>query len=596
MRAALVAAFSLLLAVPAFGQYPRDAAANKKTDEALNVHYLGTDFDEAEAVLLGVIEACGAKCRPSTLGRAWMYVGVVRGSGNKDQVGAREAFQQALKTDPAVTLDTALATPETQRTFEALGGQTVAEEEAGEESGEGATAAQGAPNAGSEAPATGGGLECSPGAGRVQTRRPIPVACGGDGEATSMSLRYREYGADQWATVDMTKVGGTFQGQIPCDATRTVGPLHYFVVATDAAGDPVDTFGNKSEPIVIDLAGDVGDMPPSFPGQPAPERCQAEEICPPDFPGCGAEEQEPSRGDKEWGASCEESRECQGGLLCIDGSCETAPSCIVDADCKTGVCHAGKCDIPSGEGESKEAYAKNIVGVHFAVDAGFVGGKDVCRADQNEYDCYLEGSETPYPGPLPADIADHAGEPGDAYPGGGIGNGLTGGTLRVLLSYDRALTSHLTLGARGGFAFRGGPSREGDPSFLPLHLELALGYWMLGLAEQGVRPYVRLSGGVAQVDLKTQVVASDCSSEPSYEAFIHCINAEGDYDSANDPDLPSVTLDAYKKLGQGFVGLGGGALFAVGQSVAAQLNVNLMVMLPDSGLVIEPSLGVTYSF
>ncbi len=52
-----------------------------------------------------------------------MYVGIVRGSGKNDQAGAKEAFQKALGTDPTVKLDTQLATPETQKTFEGLGGR-----------------------------------------------------------------------------------------------------------------------------------------------------------------------------------------------------------------------------------------------------------------------------------------------------------------------------------------------------------------------------------------------------------------------------------------------------------------------------------------
>lgn len=582
----------------AWGQYTRDAAANKKIDEALNVHYLATDFKKAEDVLLGTIDACGNKCKPSTMGRAWMYVGVIRGSGNKDQAGAKRAFEQALKADPAVTLDTELSTPETRVTFEALGGQlvgvdeTAPAEQAPESSPSGArgdVASDRVPRA---------GLACSPRGMRVQTRRPVPVACSGDGEATGMSLRFREFGADDWTTVAMAKVGDHFQGEIPCSVTHTAGPLHYFVVATDAAGDPVDTFGSKSEPVVIMLGADVTDEPPAFPGQAAPERCAAKEICPPDFPGCGDDPAEAERGNKNLGESCEQSAECASGLLCIDGACETAPSCVVDADCTTGVCRAGRCDLRAGAGAEVSAYQKHHLGLHFAADFGLVGGKDVCRANQQEYDCYLAGTSTPYPTQLPQGVGS-PGEPGDAYPGAGIGEGLAGGTMRVLASYDYALSARFTLGVRLGFAFRGGPARPGSAGFFPGHGEVRATYWF-GLDGRAVRGYLHASAGGAQVDLKTRVVVSDCSnvasSEDEYSEFLDCINAEGNYDSANDPDLPSIDLDAYKKLGRGFAGAGGGAVFALSQHVGAQLNLNLMVLFPDTGLVIEPSLGGVYSF
>jgi hypothetical protein len=517
-----------------------------------------------------------------------MYVGVVRGSGNKDQEGARRAFEQALKADPAVTLDSELATPETRQTFEALGGQIAADEPAAQPAApSGATAAAAAP--------TPSGLVCTPAGGNVQTRRPIPVACRGDSEATSMTLRYREFGSDEWISVTLSKSGEYFQGEIPCDATRTVGPFSYFVVATDASGAPVTTLGNKGEPVVVQLGNDVSDAPPAFPGQAPPERCAAEEICPPDFPGCGGAAQAAARGEKSLGASCEASSECESGLLCVKGSCESAPSCVVDADCETGVCRNGACDIPVNEGQSSDNYPRNLVGLHFAMDFGFVGGKDVCRANQSEYDCYLEGTDTPYPPPLPDGIGQ-PGEPGDAYPGAGVSDGLAGGSMRVLVSYDRALASDLTLGARAGLAFGGGPSRPGASAFLPVHAELRLGYWFLGLAQKPVRPYAHLAGGLAQVDLRTKVVVSDCSTESSYNEFLDCIEASGNYDSANDPDLPSRNLDAYKKLGRGFAGAGAGVVFAATDTVSAQLNLNLMYMFPDTGFVIQPSVGGMMAF
>jgi hypothetical protein len=97
--------------------YPRDNAANKKIEEAINEHYVVLDFDKAEGVLTGTILACETKCRPATIARAWMYVGVVRGAGKHDRSSAFDAFSNALRVDQAVALDTALADEFTQVTF-----------------------------------------------------------------------------------------------------------------------------------------------------------------------------------------------------------------------------------------------------------------------------------------------------------------------------------------------------------------------------------------------------------------------------------------------------------------------------------------------
>ena len=117
----LVVVSVVFLAVTAHAA-PRDNAANKKIDEAVNKHYLATNFDKAEAVLTGTIKACEDKCSGQVLGRAWMYVGIVRGSGKGNQKGAREAFASALAADPGVKLDDALATPDTKKSFEEAGG------------------------------------------------------------------------------------------------------------------------------------------------------------------------------------------------------------------------------------------------------------------------------------------------------------------------------------------------------------------------------------------------------------------------------------------------------------------------------------------
>jgi hypothetical protein len=53
-------------------------------------------------------------------------------------------------------------------------------------------------------------------------------------------------------------------------------------------------------------------------------------------------------------------------------------------------------------------------------------------------------------------------------------------------------------------------------------------------------------------------------------------------------------LDAWRKMGQGFITAGGGVVYAFKENLGAQLNINLMYMLPTSGPVIQPSIGIVY--
>jgi hypothetical protein len=349
-------------------------------------------------------------------------VGIVRGSGKNDQGGAKEAFQKAIAVDPQVKLDTALATPDTQKTFDGVGGASGSAATPEPTPTEKAPPAAGAEEEGP------GGMKCTPDAMEIQTRRVIPVECQSDEEAASVELRYKPFGGD-WKTVKMTKKGETFRGEVPCADTKSAGDLKVYARAKDAAGETIDNWGSKNKPINYTMGESVAGEPPAYAGETAPERCADSAECPPDFPGCGGGK---SRGDVDW-----------SGLLCEGGVCETAPSCENDNDCSTGVCTDGKCDVGDAVASSAGPYKKNWFGLHYGVDLAIIGGKDVCGQDGG-YECYAAGSNNePYGGP--------------PYPGTGIATGVAMGTHRIMASYDRAFHPNITAGVRLGFALFGGP-------------------------------------------------------------------------------------------------------------------------------------------
>ncbi|MDX2051400.1 MAG: hypothetical protein SFV15_03355 [Polyangiaceae bacterium] len=601
----------LLVVSPVLAQYPREKAALQKIDEAINQHYLATEFDKAEAVLTGTIIACDDKCSPATIAKAWMYVGLVRGSGKQDTQGATEAFTKALAIDGNVALDETLATPEVKATFLAAGGAAAPAA---------TTPAPAATDAAKPPPAAKdegeGSMVCSPDVREVQTRRAIPMSCSTDESAARMEIRYKEYGG-KWKTATMQKVGDEFRGLVPCGATKVVGTLNVYVRALDSGDDLVDSLGSKSKPLVFQVAQEVQAEPPSYPGEKPPARCAEEVECPPDFPGCGSASKASSSGgmcgDKDWGASCAGSGECKCGLLCIDGGCETAPSCTTDSDCPTNVCDAGKCAAALDEGDEKP-YNKNLFGLHIAQDFSSIGGNDVCVADYQAaggtaegFSCFQSGSDTPYVGePFPGDS--------------NAPSGVVLATTRLLISYDRAFMDHLTLGVRAGYAIGGGPpagkkdenalagegAKLGNP-FLPYHAEGRGVFWIRSLSATGLLPYIHLGGGLAQVDAKLQIKGvRDCNqlkdpvNDPINKGkniatpFQKCVNGAVEANQTAFLQSAGDDVDAYRKMGQGFVTLGGGAMYKLGPRFGLQLNINAMIMLPTSGLVIEPSLGAVY--
>ena len=223
-------------------------------------------------------------------------------------------------------------------------------------------------------------ITCSPELRELQTRRPLPLECHADDEVVRMTLRYRERGTANWATLELGRHGDGFRGQIPCEASMNAGAIDVFIVATDSQGDPVDTLGSKNHPLSFRVDA-RSQLAPAYPGEDPPERCAERVECPPDFPGCA------------------------------------------DADANERAARAAARKAP---------LLTRWLGVHVAGDIGFMGGSNVCASSNHDFDCFEAGTSTPYPGPLPPGVGAEVGELGDVYPGTGIDTGAALGTWRLL--------------------------------------------------------------------------------------------------------------------------------------------------------------------
>ncbi len=538
-----------VLVVPSAVARPSDRSVEKRIQEAVNKYYLATNFAKAEKIITAEINACGRRCRPRVIAKAWMYVGIIRGSGKNDQKGARKAFVTAVGYDPNVVLDEGLATSATKKTFDAVkrtgGGESQP------------TAGLGDLDEGAAK------MECSLQVSEVQTRRPIPIECTTVSAATKVELHYKFRGT-KWKRIRMKRRRGAFQGTIPCTAIPRAGVLSFYVSAQDSEGDPVDSFAKKGEPVQLEAVRATDEESPSLPGKKAPPRCSKS----------ASEEGEE---EEEEGQSCDVSEDCPNGDKCIDGTC-----------------HASK-----RSGAAGGPVSENYVGLHFAYDFAIVGGTEVCsQASQrdNGFVCFYEDSEEQYLFNTQPNVSNN------------INTGLAPATSRVLLSFDHVLADDLTAGGRLGYAFGGGPPSGEDKAvkFLPFHVELRASYWFgdKPFTKEGFRPYIGASGGLAQVDAKLPVTVGDCGGEPDGSAA-SSPGAKAVRDSAFSAACTSdqlvagqraarLKLDAYKKLGKGFVGLHGGVVYALTKNSGIQINLNFLYFLPTTGEVIEPSIGYVF--
>lgn len=543
VAACVVACFSL----PALGQFSRDGSANQKIDEAVNNQYLMMELDKAESMLKNVVSTCEKQCSPQVLARAWMYVGIVRGSGKNDLGGASEAFATSQSLDPQVQLDRDLASPETQATFDSLKGTAPPP----------TTTAAAAPPPVLAAGEIPGDMNCDLQQGvQIATRMPIPISCTSNASATSAVLKFKEYGSNDWKKVDLANKDGAFEGAIPCDVTMNAGPLQWFVGAKNAAGEYVDQYGSKKEPAVVQVVQEGGTELTYSDGS-AVMRCPDSSDCPPDFPGC-ASSTSGQCGDLDWGASCKNSSECKCGLLCESGTCTNAPSCSSNDECSTGLCQNGTCAVDRDAASGGGPFKRHWLSLSFAADMVNYGGERLCDAERQSDPA------------ISTVCINSAGEPVPDAVAATVGNGFQLSQYRILVGYDYAFTSKFMLGARLGYIIGGNPV-----SFIPVHAELRGTYNVFSLDKEGLRLPLYAGFGLGDMDFS---IANVPTQPPN----------------SGDPEIGPVTI--YKKGGNLFANFGAGIGYAFMPNLSADLRFAAVITFPTFNFGLQPSLSLTYGF
>ncbi|MGC4088474.1 MAG: hypothetical protein QM756_11370 [Polyangiaceae bacterium] len=409
------------------------------------------------------------------------------------------------------------------------------------------------------------GIECVPAISEIEVRRPLPLSCTTTKPGIDqVELRYKAPGRKKWTKLLLRKSGDDFNGDIPCMALTKHGVLRLSIVGMDADDKPLARISGVN----IQVVEASNQPPPALPGREPPMRCYEEKDCPPELkgsPACPGTKATP--GARSWGASCEKTSQCQTGLACISGSCEKPNKCDSTSECGTGECVSGVCQYPDpDEVASRLGPGKlNWIGLHFGYDFAIGGsGNGICgnatSDGKDKYDCYQGGelyTRTP-----------------NVYGAGVANGGFLPSTFRIMASYDRWF-NRLGAGARVGWAFAGAPK-----DFKPLHIELRVLYSMRAEPlSKRFRPYVGLAGGMARVDAHSKASVIDCNAMTA-----DCINADPMTLAGKARVLK---LDAYRIGSSAFFGPTVGAIWALANDSAIQVNVN--VMLPDG--VIEPSVG-----
>ena len=213
---------------------------------------------------------------------------------------------------------------------------------------------------------------------------------------------------------------------------------------------------------------------------------------------------------------------------------------------------------------------KNWISVHFEQDFLVYGSQsNVCASNYDMtseargYSCFQSGSQFGYKNLE------------DILPGAGnhVAAGVGRATSRILLGFDRVIGSNFSLGARLGFAFGGGPASFQGGKFSPLHAEARANYWFGSdpFESSGLRPYVSLSGGLAEVDGHVLVEYYNLQSQKG-------------------------SLDAYRKTGKTFAGLGFGVMIPFAGSSGIVPELRALEMLGTPGTAFDLSIGYALGF
>jgi hypothetical protein len=181
----------------------------------------------------------------------------------------------------------------------------------------------------------------------------------------------------------------------------------------------------------------------------------------------------------------------------------------------------------------------------------------------------------------------------------GTGDNINAGPLpstpRLMAGYDRMIFHNFTVGARVGIAFMG--ATQGEASFLPVHLEARAGYWFrerpFELAQ--LRPYVMISGGLAQIDTKLDVqVLEDgaaCGASNPGDINSPCTIATS-ADGRIEPRQQ--TLSAAKQAGLGFAAGSLGLAYAPIPLMMIGLGFRVSVTFPVVTPVLTPEISVAF--
>jgi hypothetical protein len=601
-RIPAILAACLVLLAGLFGS--RSALADAHTEsiakEALQKaasDYLAMNYTAAVARLTKAVHACGAKnCTPPTKATILRDLGTMQFRAG-DKNGAAKSWAEALALEPTLTLNADYdssdvgAAWEDARAIAGLPAGQVSTKPPPSAAGAGAGAVAAPSPGGTPAPAKGTVGAAAAGAApppaappappeepigeqpsgdfshdpafeqREDTPLPIHVEYAGSSRVARVVVKYKSAQMREWARVELKKAGeSAWEGTIPCaDVGR--GTMRYWVQGFDRTGEPLIATGDPKHPYYVPIREKITSEPPHLPGKEAPKSCE-ETDCPPGLAGC--------------------KRKRVAGAEGTAGEGEGAAK---------GEGEGGGTEEGEEDKKGKAAFRRIWVGLSFALDlVSFSDATDVCRRNPNGaalnsqgYYCYDPGAGAEFPSSPALNGLLQSGGAGTAK------GGILPGNVRILLSFDYALTANFLAGVRAGYVFGTFPGSTAA-HFAPVHLE-ARGTYLLGnapLSHEGIAPMGFVGLGLSEFDGHQ----STCVSYMGSTKAVGCPQPP-----PTAPRLPN-QVDVYLTDAPFFVALGLGVRYQFGRRVALLGALKLDLAIGGNGLLptFGPELGGMFAF
>lgn len=270
-----------------------DPEIRKLLDQAVNVDYLETNFDDAAAKLERALSLCEErKCGELAEIHADLAMVELVGRNNEDR--AREQMKLALDADPNLRLDQALLSGRLAAVWEEVAGRPV-------------PTGPSKPAKSAESPKSEGMTHVRVAEQAVRTPVPIFVTVETEGDV-AVWVRYKPKGTKGFKRVKLTRMNGGFGGEIPClDVGTVTGALSYYLEAIAKDGSVIASAGSAERPFETRIVESLSGEPPRLPGRPPSAQCADKADCPPGLPGCAPppaerpkEEAAPDEGPQNW--------------------------------------------------------------------------------------------------------------------------------------------------------------------------------------------------------------------------------------------------------------------------------------------------------